>query len=183
MSKRETIEHFESIFGKISGGHIDESIDSFVDVVFIEDKDSQVLLCATNGLSEHILRLPENKTVRIELIAQIKGNASDRKHLRKMLAYLANSILKDHLAPLRGEVASLPKEYFEKSKIRNVYFTDAQSVYPAQLGNLKLNGESVVYVWVLPITETELEMIKNKGWTVFEDYLEISQIDLFNLYR
>ena len=40
-----------------------------------------------------------------------------------------------------------------------------------------------VFVLLLPITDDEAEFIGTQGWEPFEDLLETTDVDLFDLYR
>ena len=175
-------EHLESHLGAIAEGWGSPAGESGVQVVRFRDQpDAGVSTYATLGLSDHILEMTGERRVRQELLVA----AHDRFPSGKVASFiltLAESLLTDHRALLRGDVIGPAEPIIPGSTARAVYAT-LPVVYEDSLASYEDITPPGVVVWLLPLLGTEVNYIRTHGWSAFEDRLEATDPDLFDLER
>ena len=99
-------EHYERHLGTIDRGWSDKSQTHGVRVVSFRDQpESGITTFATLGLGRHILGQPSGRQIRQELLISARDNHS-ADMLARLLMSVAEHILAEHKALLRGEVAA-----------------------------------------------------------------------------
>lgn len=177
------VEHLESFLGPISGGwSTDESGQRlrFQVVRFDGAPDERSVTYLSLGLSRHELGLP-TKTVREELLVSVHREwASDR--LASVISTIGEELLGRHRALLRGEILP-PREPITPGSQLAAFYAAAPVLIPDAFGSYAGSTPPTVFVWLVPITATESELVASHGWEWFESQLEAQQPDLLDLGR
>lgn len=174
--------HLESNLGRIARGW-SASVDatSIQVCLFIGQPTPGTVTYATLGLSRHVLDMPDGRTVRQELLLSVAERfASD--DLPKLLAHVADGILRDHRALLRGEVLPLGHPISRGSGCDSLYVA-IPVVFPAGLAICSGTQPATVFAWLVPIHPAEVAFVSRHGWDEFETRLEHTDPDLFDLER
>lgn len=176
------IEHAEKFLGTISQGWKEKPSSDGLQVVCFKDAPLEnVYTYMTAGLSQHELRISDEKKVRQELIFSVSDTGLSGM-IVSLLLFICELILRNHDAVLRGQVIQLPMDAAEKLGFDAVYC--AIPVFMDEA--FSTFGESqppTVIVWMIPIYKSEAGYIDANGWSKFEDLLEEQGPDLFSLSR
>jgi hypothetical protein len=136
---------------------------------------------ATLGLSNHALasRL-SGKIIRCELV-MLAGDGS--KRLPAMLQQVAMELIESHSALLRGDVLGPRGTLLAGSKMQALYASNPTYLPEpfAACQHEKLG--TILFIWLIAITEDEAHFVKREGWGAFETLLEARDPDLSDLFR
>ena len=176
------IEHAEKFLGSVSRGWKEKiSLDSMQVILFERSPFDSVDTFMTAGLSHHELKISDEKKVRQELVLPVSGTGI-AEMVVSLLLYICDLILRDHGAILRGQVIRLPANVADKLGFDCVYC--AIPVFMEdEFATFDGPQPSKVFVWVIPISNSEADYIDANGWSQFEDLLEEKGPDLFSLER
>lgn len=149
--------------------------------LFADQPISGAVTYSTLGLSQYVLAMPKGREVRQELLFATHARSAD-DDFSKLLLHVAESVVKERRALLRGEIVSLGHAVSRGSLCRNMYVS-LPVIFPEGFGSYDEIRPTTVFAWMLPITDAEAEMIKSCGWSEFENILEKRDADLFELSR
>lgn len=149
--------------------------------LFEHQPHADVTTYATLGLSDHVLEMAGGRTVRQELLLAVHLRLATAD-LSKLLFFVAESVIKNHRALLRGEVFSLGHPIAPGATCCHLYVS-LPVVFPEALATYTMSDPSTVCAWLMPITSAERQAITDRGWSAFEDMLERAEVDLFDLAR
>jgi hypothetical protein len=67
--------------------------------------------------------------------------------------------------------------------MNSLYFT-LPFYFDDNLAQLRLEDKTVIFLQIIPVHQEEAELIREKGWNAFEEFLEKNEInDLWDLKR
>ncbi|SHM65632.1 suppressor of fused domain protein [Chryseobacterium polytrichastri] len=83
----------------------------------------------------------------------------------------------------RGDVLSFDFTMTSQTQMNSLYFT-LPFYFDDNLQQLKLENKNVIFPLIIPIYNEEAQLIKEKGWNSFEEFLEENEVDnLLDLNR
>ena len=172
------IKHIEKYLGNIIGGE-SVTIEEYGKIILLQFENQpfeEVITHMTLGLSNHNLRLNDQKEVRLEVMISVY-HEQNSSTINDLLLYVSNKMLVNHKAILRGQVIHLPDNIllgsFSSLYVSNpVFFED-------EFASLKEIEPNIVFAWLFPIYENEADFIQREGWNKFEDFLQENEIDNF----
>ena len=86
-------------------------------------------------------------------------------------------------ALLRGEVIGPSRRLlFEGSTVTALYVS-IPVYFPDEFVSVEDDAGTVIFAWLVPITDEEVRLINESGWNVFEDKLERQDADLLDFGR
>lgn len=174
--------HLERHLGPIERGWAPLDGPAGVQVcLFTNQPVTDVVSYSTLGLSRHVLAMPRGREVRQELLLAVGSRFAD-EDLSKLLMHVADSIVGEHRALLRGEVVPLGHPILRGSRCSNLYVS-LPVVFPEGLATCEETQPATVFAWLVPISDTEATVVRERGWEHFEDALEREDLDLFDLDR
>jgi len=131
----------------------------------------------TLGLSAHPLH-----QIRQELLLLAPPDFGDR-NIPALLLSLAEEALQSKRPFLRGEVIGPRDEIFDGFPFTAFYATNPV-YFPDDFLNLRTeSGNSIVIAWLIPITDSEVQFVREHGWSKFEDLLEQHNPNLTDFSR
>lgn len=175
--------HVESHLGPIArgwGGYGGE-VATMQICLFEERPVPGTVTYSTLGLSRHILTMPGGREVRQELLLSVALRFTSEERA-KLLAHVAEGIVREHRALLRGQVVSLGHRIERGSGCDSLYVAPPV-VFPEKLSVFDDTQPPTVFAWLVPIHAEEAELVARIGWNEFEDRLERADPDLFDLER
>jgi hypothetical protein len=173
-------EHLETFLGPISRGWAPPDNRWGIQVSLFEDTpEPGVWTYTTLGLSHHVLGLGR-KTVRQELIFSTWARY-DADDVASFLMTLAEEVARSTTGLLRGEVIE-GKPLIAGARTTGVYAA-IPVFWPDEFQVLEATIPNTVMVWLLPIDQAEAQLIASEGWSRFEDQLEESDCDFWDLNR
>ncbi|WP_343643670.1 suppressor of fused domain protein [Chryseobacterium sp.] len=177
------IEHIEKYLGAITSG---ESVnnDEFGKLIFCRfdnQPDNNITTYLTLGLSDHILNIKEDKQVRMEILTSIYSSQENSK-IYDLLLYVADKMLRTHRAILRGQVIDIPDNIFDNKEFTSVYVS-VPVFFEDDFASFKVSTPATIFAWIFPLYENESNFINKNGWNKFEDELEVSDCDFWDLNR
>lgn len=173
-------EHLESYLGPIvQGWGTDENSLGIEVSLFQEIDNKDVNTFSTLGLSKKVLNIG-NKDVRQELVfsAYNKFSSDD---ISSFLMTFAESVAKTGKGLLRGEVVE-GHPLIEGVSVSGIY-ASIPVLWPDDFHILNDTSPSTIIVWLIPVTHQEANIIRHEGWNYFEDILEASNCDFWDLNR
>lgn len=176
------IDHVEHYLGQMDHGWKPTGSPEGVSVSrFCDQPVEGMSTFVTFGLSSHRLSMSDKREVRQELIStNIKSVSSDGPV--SFLLNVADSILFNHEALLRGQVIEPGRSIFTDSPMNAVYVS-IPVLFDEGLYTFKETSPPTVLAWLIPIYANEAKYIKEHGWDNFEDILERKDPDLWDLER
>jgi hypothetical protein len=176
------IDHLENHLGEISHGWKDNSsVFDFRVVSFENQPFGGVRTYSTLGLSDFILPMVKTKEIRQELIFSA-NERFDIEQVASFLSTFAESIASSNKALLRGDIIGPTGPVIFGTLLNSVY-SAIPVVFEESFAVFDETNPPTVFVWVIPIHETEVNFVRSKGWKKFEAMLESKEPDLWNLTR
>lgn len=136
---------------------------------------------STIGLSEYPIAIADKqgREIRVEFIGMC---GSDFTEFPNILASCAFNIIKDHYSCAPGMVnLNVIDEYYSGLEMRHIYYT-----IPSYWDNLQghLIGDHIVnWLFAIPISDNELNYLNENGIEAFEELLENSNTEVYDIYR
>jgi hypothetical protein len=177
------VQHLERYLGEIAGGWSEDGRGErvpFQVVRFEERPEPGLTTYSTLGLSRHVLGLPAKK-VRQEIVMTV-DRAFASPSVVGVLATVAELVLKRHHALLRGEVLP-PRDALVPNAKLDALYAAAPVMLPHEFATFFGSDPPTVFVWLMPISHREADLIATHGWDWFEDRLVEQQPNLFDLAR
>lgn len=181
--KKSFINHVESYIGEIEKGWVLPGHDDTLQVVKIMPKDIADTSCyLTLGVSDNRYRLSNSdRSSRFEFLLLVP-----KEH---EVTY-APSILDDVIiamknkgeAFLRGDIIG-PKGILFNNTDKTALYVAPPMCLDENLNGFTIEGDEVVFVWLVPISTQECEFIARMGWESFEDALEENEVDVLDFDR
>lgn len=176
------IAHLERHLGQLHRGWAPAAEPCGVQVCLFQNQPIlNVSTFSTAGMSEHILAMPRDREVRQELLMAVRSEL-EAPDISQLLFHVAQPIVDQHRAALRGEVIALGYPIRPQSALTNLYVS-IPVVFPDSLSTYSDTTPETVFAWLIPISESEAVFIRMHGWSRFEDALEQADPDLFDLHR
>lgn len=176
--------HVEAILGRAASGSVitDGAHDEKYFVThFAGTPATGATTFMTLGLSEHALSQPEG-TVRQELVLA-HYDRFEAMDSAKLLASVASDCLGEHAALLRGELLGPSGPLGSGTKMETLYCS-APTYFPEELAVFEEAGyEPTVFVWLIPVWESEASYVRTYGHERFEELLVAHDPDLLDLAR
>ncbi|WP_353890656.1 suppressor of fused domain protein [Micromonospora sp. WMMA1363] len=135
----------------------------------------------TLGLSNHEVMLSGGRPARAELILSCWNRDRDLG-VPALLSVVAGDLIKSAKLPSRGGILGPAGQLFAGSRLSALYFS-VPIFFPAEFGAWKGSAPPTILIQLIPITEDEAALVRERGWNEFEDHLERRDPDLFDLRR
>jgi hypothetical protein len=175
-------EHYERHLGEIARGWSDEKQSHGIQVVsFKGQPESGITTFATLGLSRYVLDLPEKRQIRQELLMSANDSFSSDAVAGLVLS-LAEHVAERGKALLRGEVVGPGRPVIAGSTLTAIYVTNP-SPFDRSLSEFVCESPATVFAYLVPITAGEAALVRERGWSWFEDQLERQNPDIWDLSR
>jgi hypothetical protein len=174
-------EFLEQHLGQIAEGWVYDDGPTVRVVRFPDQPTDGITTFTTLGLSDHVLRLPSGDEVRQEFIFPTRAEYPPN-WVASFLGTLTQTVLRKHWGLARGEFIG-PSDPLIPGATANAVYASIPVIYPDAVRVYSGASSPVVLVWLVPITEGEVNYIKTHGWDAFESLLENDQPDLFDLRR
>jgi hypothetical protein len=184
VAAKDLIGHLEGQLGSIDGGW-SETVSGerllFKVLRFVDVPMAGGSTFATFGMSDVELALPSGKGVRQELLFSCH-RAGHAKPIPGLLHVVGEDLLRAGRALARGDVIGPAGPLFPGSSLTALY-SSTPVVFPESLHVWVGSTPATVFVWLIPITSPEAKLVRDLGWSKFEDLLESRDPDLFDLNR
>ena len=176
--------HAAKAFGGTPRVHAywDDPREHSVDILICDDAPGPGLISySTVTLSDSpLVQRGKEFPTRVELAGAC---ASEAKGFDNALCTAALFVKKDKWFCRPGAVfESMLNMYDLSATMEHLYFT-APSQWPALNTTLELATKKVTWLWAIPISEAESRFIAEHGDERFEDLLEASGADVFDIHR
>lgn len=107
----------------------------------------------------------------------------DENEIASFLTSFAEYLIDGKKGVRKGDVRTFDFAMTSETKMNSLYFT-LPFYFDDDLQELQLEDRAVVFPLIIPIYNEEAELIKEKGWKSFEEFLEENEIDnLWDLSR
>lgn len=174
--------HYEQHLGEIDRGLIDEKRMHGIQVVSFDGQpEVGVRTFATLGLSRHIVDLSGARQIRQERLMSANETFSSGAVAGLVLS-LAEHVLQRGKALLRGEVIGPWKLVVAGSTLTEIYVTNP-SPFDSSLTEFVSELPASVFAYLIPITQAEAALVRERVWNWFEDELERQNPDIWDLVR
>lgn len=181
---KDIVEHLEQTLGTIQqgwrGAESDEN--SGVNVFqFDEAPESGFTTFSTVGLSYHKLSQISGHIVRMELILSCQISDGDRP-VPSRLMDVAEDLVESHHAPPRGSVIGRSGPLFDNGQL-TAFYCSVPVFFPEEFHLWEGSSPETILVQLIPISNDECQYIDHFGWNEFENHLERTDPDVFDLNR
>jgi hypothetical protein len=160
----------------------DDPHERAVDLLICDDAPGRGLTSYSTVTLSDVPLVQQGKEfpVRIELVGAC---ATEVKQFSNVISTAAFFVIKDKWFCRPGIVFETMLSMYEMSTtMEHLYFT-APSQWPALNTTLELATKTVTWLWAIPISEAESRFIAKHGDERFEDLLEESEADVFDIHR
>lgn len=135
---------------------------------------------STVGLSDYPLQM-NDRFVCQELLFSVYSSYSPKDVASFLLAFAEYLIdMKEGL--LRGEVTG-PNDPIFPFTAMNAVYASLPAFFEGDFHVLEADSKAVVFVWLIPLYESEAQYIQKEGWEDFETLLESAECEFWNLNR
>ncbi len=162
---------------------VHDSLPLSVDLLRCPDRPGEgVTSLGTIGLSDFPLHLEnEEFPVRIELVGAIASRNVDA--FASVLGTTAFCIIRSGRIVQPGNtLEDAVSVYIPESPLPHIYFT-APFFWEEALRSTQFGTKKVAWLLAFPISQAELELLREKGDSALEDEFEKHNVDIFDLYR
>jgi hypothetical protein len=175
-------EHYERHFGQIRRGWSDAKRSDGLQVVSFPDQpELGVTTFATLGLSRRQLDLSGARHIRQELLLSANATfAADA--VAGLVLSLAEQAAESGKALVRGSVIGPGRPVVAGSTLRAVYVTNP-SAFDKALTEFACEAPPTVFAYLIPITVGEAALVREHGWSWFEERLEKQNPNIWDLAR
>lgn len=171
------IEHLEKYIGTISEGAdiVDKKYNLTISIYNnIPFKDIRTY--STLGMNRYFV----DYFYEFIFVSMAKYNKNE---IASFLTSFAEYLIDNKKGVLHGDVISFDFTMTSETKMNSLYFT-LPFYFDGNLSQLPLDDKTVIFPLIIPIYQEEADLIREKGWSSFENYLEENQIDdLWDLKR
>ncbi|WP_433631769.1 suppressor of fused domain protein [Chryseobacterium cucumeris] len=106
-----------------------------------------------------------------------------KDEIASFLTSFSEYVIEQNINVQRGNVISFDFMMTSETKMDSLYFT-LPFYFDENLQQLDLEERSVIFPLIIPVYNEEAQLIREKGWNVFEEFLEENEIDnLWDLNR
>ncbi|HNO25818.1 MAG TPA: suppressor of fused domain protein, partial [Leptospiraceae bacterium] len=173
------INHIEYHWGKMEGGWREKSESSLFSILKFENSPFPKLnTYLTLGVSDTVL-YAEKKMIRQEFL--IVSNSLETEIIT-FLDQFTNMVLLNKKGVKRGEVFGPFDDWFSVPKIKGVYCCYPILISEEQ-GFYKGSNPVTVFVQIIPIYDSEIELIRNYKGISFENELIENNMDFWDFHR
>ncbi|MFT3682283.1 MAG: suppressor of fused domain protein [Ferruginibacter sp.] len=187
MTNKTIVNHLEFYLGKITRGFKNiESNDSYK-LQVIEMRNGMfngISAFSTLGMSNWDLNSKvSQKIIRQEILVLLPTN-SGVQNTAAVLYDISKNILDSGFALLRGDVFDkFSGSIFQGYQFNSLYIASPVCL-PDDFASFDTgNRRTVVFAWLIPVFNVERIFIHKYGWNAFEDKIESSNVDFFDLNR
>lgn len=174
--------HYERQFGEIARGWSDDKQVHGIQIVsFKSQPEFGITTFATLGLSKYVFELSGTRQIRQELLVSANETFS-ADAVAGLLLSLAELVAKRGKALLRGEVVGPGEPVIAGSTLTAVYITNP-SPFEKSLTEFVSEPPATVFAYIVPITAAESSLVREHGWSWFEDQIEEQNPDIWDLAR
>ncbi|HIE1652951.1 suppressor of fused domain protein [Burkholderia cenocepacia] len=163
--------------------YLHDDLPMAVDVLSVADSpDPDLVSYSTIGLFETALGGETELGTRVELCGAMPA---DIEHWPNVLAFAAFALMRSRWAVMPGGVLEgYVAECYGDTLVPHLYLTAPFLWNDGHFKQLDLeSGEKVNWLQGIPISDAELEILRTRGDSEFEDLLEQADVDVFDLYR
>ncbi|WP_310647562.1 suppressor of fused domain protein [Burkholderia cenocepacia] len=163
--------------------YLHDDLPMAVDVLSVADSpDPDLVSYSTIGLFETALGCETELGTRVELCGAMPA---DIEHWPNVLAFAAFALMRSRWAVMPGGVLEgYVAECYGDTLVPHLYLTAPFLWNDGHFKQLDLeSGEKVNWLQGIPISDAELEILRTRGDSEFEDLLEQADVDVFDLYR
>ena len=178
----DVIAHMESFLGPIESGWSKTEADKrlpFRVLRFAGVPIPRAATFATLGLSDVTLALPDGRLVRQEFVVSVYDKF-DSAPIVTALHDVAVDAARLGEALLRGSVCA---GSFELPGLISDLYCAIPLFFPEEFHVWRGSDPPTVFVWLVPITAPERQVVEERGWESFERMLESEDPDLFDIDR
>ncbi|GBR25407.1 suppressor of fused domain protein [Komagataeibacter nataicola] len=177
-SKNELPLIFEHEFGDIQLSMLN-TIEKKVQIIKYKRK-FETQFVSTLGLSN----VSNNKNIKSEWFMEFDGDLAS-ENAASVLDYYVSMLIEGNIPfPKRGSFIIFPKKndhIWPDDNICGIYFTFP--AYRSEEFQVNMVEIGIFAIWVVPITNSEKDIIENKGWRHLEYYWDDNNIKLHNPFR
>ncbi|MBK7707324.1 MAG: suppressor of fused domain protein [Acidobacteria bacterium] len=180
----DVVHHLEAHLGEIVEGWSDRKTSGTLTVVRFADRPFDgVTTYSTVGMSNSLLPFDtaREKRIRQELIFAAYDRY-DNEQIASFLFTLAEFLLTTKGACCAGDVIGPYSPIVMGSALDSIYAT-IPVVYDEGFAVLETTIPPTVFVWIVPIYQSEATIVRTNGWLEFETQLESQDLDLWDLSR
>jgi hypothetical protein len=174
-------DHYERTLGSITRGWSDKKLPGVQIVSFANQPEKCVTTYASLGLSRLIMPLPSGRGIRQEILLSAMDSFAGEEVASALLS-IAEQVMSRQTAFVRGEVLEPRRAIVATSKLTS-YFITNPSPLPAALIEVKTDPPPLVFVYAIPITRGETDLVRTHGWRWFEDQLVDQNPNIWDLNR
>jgi len=177
--------HVLSVFGgkpKVQE-YLHDDLPMAVDVLsVVGSPEPDLVSYSTIGLFETVLGNEAELGTRVELCGAMPA---DIEQWPNVLASAVFALMRSRRAVMPGSVLEgYVAEYYSDTLVPHLYLTAPFLWSEGHFKQLELDsGVKVNWLQGTPISEAELEILRARGESEFEDLLEQADVDVFDLYR
>jgi hypothetical protein len=135
----------------------------------------------TLGLSDHVLPMRGERTVRQELVFTTDDHYPPEQ-IASFLLTFAEFVASRHQALLRGDVVG-PRDPIIPGVPVNAVYASMPYFFDDGFATYSETTPPTVLVWLMPLHADEARFVKKVGWSKFEDILDDKDPDVWNLER
>jgi hypothetical protein len=150
-------------------------------LLFRNQPSDGLITFVTLGISEALLPLGAGRRIRQELVF----SAHDRFRLWNMaglVSQIGKELLQTNRPLLRGQVLEPAGSILPGATLDAIYCS-IPVFFPQSFHQCNTTEPPTVFVWCIPIAASEAHLVRTTGWNYFEEQLEKSDPDLFDLQR
>jgi hypothetical protein len=175
------IQHFRSFLGNVSDVWKDNEGSHLEVLLFKDQPQPGISTYTTLNMSEDILSLKGEKKIRQELIFSVYEKFENEEIAQHLVSF-AEEVVKSRKGLLKGQVIGPGRPFIVGTELVGLYPT-APVFFESGFHVNNNYHPPVVVVWLIPILINEIHFIQKKGWNEFEERLEKSQCDFWNVNR
>lgn len=137
----------------------------------------------TVGLSDHPLRSPRSgREIRHEFIMTCRDTQKDI-NIPALLQQVGAETSRKGRAPLRGDVIGPRGPLFVGRQMTALYVAIPIYFPDSMHSMVSAGGAETIFIWLVPVYDSEATLIATKGWETFERQLAALDPDVTDLDR
>jgi Suppressor of fused protein (SUFU) len=143
---------------------------------------AETITHSTLGLGKIPLKSRSSqKVIRQELVMLSRSTATPQ-NLPALLQQLGTKALQREYAYLRGDVIG-PRGHLLSNSTVTALYVSVPVYFPEEFANVEAEDGTVIFAWLVPITDQEARFVSETGWDEFEAKLEQEDPDLLDFRR